>query len=647
MPKVSLHLKVARATIIIFSAVAGVFSFYAQAYAQVAISSVGTFHNIGITADLSAEEYPNVSAVPRYRPRGSQQAFKAGMPLSRVSPSRLSGSLFWLSPGTTYEVQLQFIDANGGVVNQLTRTFSASTRQDIKPVSPLRRLHVNATGGNTDCALNRPCSLSVAIGAAQPGDEVVLTTGRYFTGELRTQRSGTADKPIVIRAEENGRAILDGAYPQQFKWTRVSQGLYRTDIDKPGAHLVVVDGRRLMSYRSLEDLKALHWGLPGIYAEQNSLYIKLKKGADPNGRYIAVSRFNDAFRVDHDYFRFEGLEFNHYGHGEYAIAIYFMGGSNNVVQRNRFVNNDVDIAFKYATGGNVIQDNVFFDTVQDWPWDAVKTSRGDPTIEAGAVMMYGPMTGQGNVIRRNTFQGQFDAVRPCAPDANKVGGETDVYRNTISRIADDAIEADGDCLNIRIFQNHIHDVLVGISTAPARFGPTYIVRNLIYRTGFGNNQFAGTSFKFNNNYAGFTGPIYLFHNTIDAVLKNSHGIDLKNPSYWTGIVSRNNIYRGTEFAISNVNTEHPVDFQYDNFVSTSRRNYARWGEKAYRSLGALKSATSTFAHTLNVKPGFRNTDYGDYTLNASSALIDAGVPIPGINDDYSGSAPDVGAFEFR
>ncbi len=35
----------------------------------------------------------------------------------------------------------------------------------------------------------------------------------------------------------------------------------------------------------------------------------------------------------------------------------------------------------------------------------------------------------------------------------------------------------------------------------------------------------------------------------------------------------------------------------------------------------------------------------DYKPNISSPLIDAGIYIPGANDDYGGSAPDIGAFE--
>jgi len=35
----------------------------------------------------------------------------------------------------------------------------------------------------------------------------------------------------------------------------------------------------------------------------------------------------------------------------------------------------------------------------------------------------------------------------------------------------------------------------------------------------------------------------------------------------------------------------------------------------------------------------------DFTLLPSSKIIDRGIPIPGINDIFTGNAPDIGAFE--
>ncbi|HXW00031.1 MAG TPA: hypothetical protein VEC93_16545, partial [Anaerolineae bacterium] len=58
------------------------------------------------------------------------------------------------------------------------------------------------------------------------------------------------------------------------------------------------------------------------------------------------------------------------------------------------------------------------------------------------------------------------------------------------------------------------------------------------------------------------------------------------------------------------------------------------------------AATGQEPHALNVIPGFASPQNGGYMLNSTSSLIDAGVIIPGINHDYAGLAPDIGAFEF-
>ena len=65
-----------------------------------------------------------------------------------------------------------------------------------------------------------------------------------------------------------------------------------------------------------------------------------------------------------------------------------------------------------------------------------------------------------------------------------------------------------------------------------------------------------------------------------------------------------------------------------------------------RDLPTFQSLTGQEPHGFNVQSGFENAANGDYHLNADSALIDRGLLIPGINDDYTGAAPDIGVYEF-
>lgn len=339
------------------------------------------------------------------------------------------------------------------------------------------------------------------------------------------------------------------------------------------------------------------------------------------------------------------MTFRYYGRGSYAKTIYFFNGSDNLVQGSTFASNDVGVALKYASHRNVIQDNEFYDTIFGWPWDGVKAVGN---IEDGGFAVYDPMTGRGNIIRRNRFHDDFDGLHVCPWNAG-ITNETDVYENTVYNTVDDGMETDGTCSNVRIWSNTFHAVLMGVSLAPVYTGPVYAIRNLIYRTGAGNRE--GSAFKFNSGY-NQSGHIYLFHNTADAVRAGNDGITFWEPGAWKMIYARNNIWSSTNYALANYNTSQPLDLNYDNLYTTQANELVWWdglSDKHLRTLAALQAATGQELDGRNVTPGFVNPAAGDYRLSFGSALIDAGVVIPGINDRgafaYQGAAPDIGAFE--
>ena len=73
----------------------------------------------------------------------------------------------------------------------------------------------------------------------------------------------------------------------------------------------------------------------------------------------------------------------------------------------------------------------------------------------------------------------------------------------------------------------------------------------------------------------------------------------------------------------------------------------RWNSVNYPALPAFRAATGQELHGFNVLPGFADKANGGYRLSPTSGLIDAGVTLPGINDEYVGAAPDIGAFEYE
>jgi parallel beta-helix repeat protein len=498
----------------------------ASVRAAASLDLYGTFHAMGVIVTILASDDPDGDATANveYRVAGSG-AYRQGFPLSRVAGTRFVGSLFWLDPGTTYDVRVHLSDPDGGPLDDTTVQGQASTRAEVTIPAASASYYVSPGGSGTTCSSATPCSLAEGISQAQAGEEVVLRGGVYYEGGIYLPRSGSTGAPIVIREYDGEEAILDGADPTGLSWILYGGGVYQTTVGY-APHVVLADGERLFPYQDLTNLQNLSRdGMPGFYLSGNTLYVHLATHTDPTGSQMVVSQREYAFEVGQNHIYFMNLTFRHYGAGGYPKAIYFDGASDNLVQGCVFASNDLGIGIKRESHRNVIQDNEFYDTIFDWPWVDIKDVGG---LEDGGIGFYDPVTGRGNVIRRNTFHDDFDGFGACPSYTAGVTNETDIYENVVYNMGDDGVETDGRCSNVRIWGNTFHDVLMGISFAPVYGGPVYAIRNLIYRTGVGNNDYSGSPFKFNSGYSQ-SGPMYLLHNTADAALPGNNGLYVKSP----------------------------------------------------------------------------------------------------------------------
>lgn len=604
----------------------------------------GNFHTMGVLVTVAAGDDPQGDAVASlsWRKHG-ETVFKTAFPLVRSGTTTFTGSLFWLEPGLSYDVRVQFADPGGGPLSGLALNGTAATRAELVLPAASRSYVVSPDGSGTQCSPGQPCSLSQALSQAQPGEEILLRGGVYYLGDLTPPRSGTAGAPVVIRSYPGESAILDGADPAAFAWTAIGGGVYQTTVTGPEPHLVLADGRRLFPYASLADLQSLRWGLPGgCHADGTTLYVRLPGDANPGSAVMTISRCNVAFLVERDWLFFLDLTFRHYGGGSWAKAIYVNGGSGNLIRGCTFAHNDAGIGLKREAHRNLVEECEFYDSIDGWSWAAVKETGG---LEDGGVAVFDPMTGRGTVIRRNEFHHDFDGLHLCPSGTAGVTNETDVYDNIIHHMGDDGMESDGQAANVRIWNNVIHDVLIGISLAPVYPGPVFALRNLVYRTGTGDSGYPGSPFKFNSS-DGPSGSIFLFHNTADAVLPGSSGLHIKAPGSWTQLMARNNIWAGTANALENDHASQPADLDRDDLWNGGAGELAEWGGIHHASLAALQSATGQEIHGWSMVPGFLAPAGGDYRLRVSSGLIEQGLPLPGINDDYQGESPDPGAFEY-
>jgi MYXO-CTERM domain-containing protein len=160
---------------------------------------------LGVQLLVQGDDNHDASVAVRYRPAGTS-AWRQGLALFRVRPEvvtgrtvpqQFAGSIFDLSPGQSYEIELHAVDADGNVDQVVNLTAATRTVPASSPKAP------NAKNV-TDAA-----SLKSALSAAKAGDVITLANGTY-AGTFSMQASGTADNPIVIRGATQDGTILDG-----------------------------------------------------------------------------------------------------------------------------------------------------------------------------------------------------------------------------------------------------------------------------------------------------------------------------------------------------------------------------------------------------------------------------------------------------
>ena len=111
--------------------------------------------------------------------------------------SRFAGSLMGLDAGTTYEVEVQMLDEDGGCAIE---SLKVSTREVPKAASDAEVVTVT------------PSNSSTALGSAKAGQLLEFSAGDY--GEIGLSADGTQAAPIVLRgapgAHIEGDVRLDG-----------------------------------------------------------------------------------------------------------------------------------------------------------------------------------------------------------------------------------------------------------------------------------------------------------------------------------------------------------------------------------------------------------------------------------------------------
>jgi hypothetical protein len=109
----------------------------------------------------------------------------------------------------------------------------------------------------------------------------------------------------------------------------------------------------------------------------------------------------------------------------------------------------------------------------------------------------------------------------------------------------------------------------------------------------------------------------------------------------------NNVFAGTEYARLDSGLAPRADsyaFDYDCWYTSATDRFFRIDTDAYPDLASYALATGMEQHGVQGEPQFVDPSAVDLRLGAQSPCRAAGVVIPGINDGFAGSVPDMGAY---
>jgi hypothetical protein len=315
------------------------------------------------------------------------------------------------------------------------------------------------------------------------------------------------------------------------------------------------------------------------------------------------------------------------------------------------VNNDAGIAALCGATPSVSRIVVQRNRIHDPRYGANSWSDGHPL---GPQPIFFSRCGGNHVFRHNEIystEGHYfkDGIggEDNFTDVGFPNADSDIYGNLIRNVWDDAIEAEGANRNVRIWGNYLDSTTTGVATTPTSIGPVYIFRNVYNRS----RQLADRSLDADHRNvfakSGGTsrwggGRRYILHNTLlqappaeGATYPLGAGGGIRGTGarqLVTNTVSRNNIFQIWKArwpSYDQIGAGN--DFAYDLYNGTAN---------GIAIVNGIRG-TPTYAPGNGPQSG----SGGLYQLAPGSAGYDQGVRIANFNDDYVGSAPDIGAHE--
>jgi hypothetical protein len=343
------------------------------------ITEPATLVSLGFEWMIAGDDNRNATVAVTYRRRG-EQMWRQGLPLLRignerinenalqyVTPNGFAGSIFDLEPATEYEARFVVSDPDG-VEGKAERVVTVRTRPEPMPAAGGRIYHVYPPGFNGTkqepaftgllaayyTGSSHSDNFNTFPPRVQPGDTILVHAGIYKDDRLRygggqgtvssgtyfLTQSGTADKPIVIKAAGDGDAIFDGDGAYNLFNVMAGNYNYFEGLTIRNTDLAFEAGLKNITGSSGLTIKRCRFENVGraIYTDwsgSKDFYI-----ADN----VMIGRFNPNYLMGFTGRTWQNLpEFNPKLVSEYAVKVY---GSGHVVAYNSIANfhDGVDVA---------------------------------------------------------------------------------------------------------------------------------------------------------------------------------------------------------------------------------------------------------------------------------------------------------------
>jgi len=344
----------------------------------------------------------------------------------------------------------------------------------------------------------------------------------------------------------------------------------------------------------------------------------------------------DPVRIAADYIRLEGVHVK--GHpgvdNEYGLRTY-NAPENIIIKKNTFTDFYYSIALNHGGKNWLITDNTIVGDKDVINEPNNSSSWGGEGIELEHT--------SGHTVAYNSISRVADGI--SSPDHN-----CDIFGNDIFDVTDDGIEPDYGYANIRVWENRISNARHnGFSFQPMNGGPWYFIRNQVAAPLEACLKLRQSSrvLLAHNLFVGWVGALAYGSERMLNFQSNNN--------VWITVTGRY-VWENGEGGAAGWRT----NLDYDGFDWGSSDSAFKWGSSSrYHDLQEFQAATGLEQHGIHINrdacfatfdvpappPASMPLQY--MTLKAGCNAVDAGLPLANINDQFTGSAPDLGPFEIN